>query len=549
MGNRKVRIAALLLAVSVAVVGCATDNSSGTPTNPTENAVGARTLPDAGTAPVPADADLDATATFTYSGAPGGLDPDRVTGPGEWAYLYPVYDRLTMVDDEYNIRPMLATRWQFSPDSKQLDLTIRTGATFQDGSPIDAAAVRASLERARTLPTSTWRNSLRTVTSIDVVDPQTVRLSLSGGGANLLVLFSQPAGMIINPKAIADPNADLTQGPGPGGGSGPYIATSLQSGGTGKVTYVQRPDHDRYWDRAAGLIKNLTINNIPTSAQRINAAQAGDSQLSQITGVEVAQANDLVQSGQLSGGLYQQTLTVQSLQLRATRPPLDNPKIRQAIAMAIDKQGIADSLYSGLCTVTDQPYQSAHWANSDAASEAAPKFDVERAKQLVAESGVQDPKFQLYFSPLYGPQTQVVQAQLAEIGITVELVPSPTQAGGPSFDKGDFDAQWFPQTNSPDPSQMINDWYLGVTTLIPPADQPRYTAIADQAADATKTNEQRAQILSQFWTQLAQDVYTVPICTASQVWLQNGTVNLDGLLYAWSGLNDFRYVYVKDASR
>jgi peptide/nickel transport system substrate-binding protein len=549
VGNRRVRIAALLLAVSAAAVGCGSaDNGGGAPANPTEGAIGARTLPDAGTAPVPADADLDATETFTYSGVPGGLDPDRVAGPGEWAFLFPVYDRLTMIDDQYTVRPMLATKWQFSPDSKQLDLTIRQGATFQDGSPIDAAAVRASLERARTMPSSTWRNSLKTVTSIDVVDPQTVRLSLSGGGANLLVLFSQPAGMIINPKAIADPNADLTQGPGPGGGSGPYQPTSLQSGGTGKVTYVQRADHDKYWDQAAGLIKNLTINNIPTSAQRINAAQAGDSQLSQITGVEVAQANDLVKTGQLAGGLYQQTLTVQSLQFRATRPPLDNPKIRQAIAMAIDKQGIADSLYSGLCTVTDQPYQSAHWAHSDAASQAAPTFDVEKAKQLVAESGVPNPTFQLYFSPLYGPQTQVVQAQLAKIGITVQLMPTPTQAGGPSFDKGDFDAQWFPQTNSPDPSQMINDWYLGVTTLIPPADQARYTPIADQAADATKTQDQRAQILSQFWTQLAQDDYTVPICTASQVWLQKGKLDLDGMLYSWSGLNDFRYVYAKKAA-
>jgi hypothetical protein len=42
---------------------------------------------------------------------------------------------------------------------------------------------------------------------------------------------------------------------------------------------------------------------------------------------------------------------------------------------------------------------------------------------------------------------------------------------------------------------------------------------------------------------LAEDVYTVPICTASQVWLQSGELNLDGMLYSWSGLNDFRYIY------
>ncbi|MCW0213479.1 MAG: ABC transporter substrate-binding protein [Pseudonocardia sp.] len=542
MGIHKGRIAALVLAASVVVAGCGGPASTGQGAGASGSAT-AGALPDAGTAPLPADFDPDATVTITYSGVPGGLDPDRVTGPGEWAYLYPVYDRLTLIDDNYDVRPMLAEKWAFAPDGKSLDLTIRQGATFQDGTPIDAAAVRTSLERARTLPTSTWRNSLKTVTAIDAPDARTVRLTLSGGGANLLALFSQPAGMVINPKAIADPNADLTRTTGPSAASGPYQATSITSGGTGKVTYTQRSDHPQYWDKAAGLIKNLTINNIPTSAQRINAARAGDSDISQITGVEVQQANGLVKGGQQPGILYPQTLTVQSLQFRSTRAPLNNPKIREAIAMAIDKKGIADSLYSGTCTVTNQPYASAHWAHSDAAEAAAPAYDLEKAKQLVAESGVPNPTFQLYFSPLYGPQTQVVQAQLAKIGITVQLTPTPTQVGGPSFDKGDFDAQWFPQTNSPDPSQMINDWYLGVTTLIPPADQARYTGIAEQAADVTKSKEQRAEILAPFWEQLAKDNYTVPICVASQVWLQSGKIDVDGMLYSWSGLNDFRYLY------
>ncbi len=493
--------------------------------------------------PVPTDADTEASGVITYSGAPGTLDPHRVAGPGEWAFLFPVYDRLVQIDDKYQVQPMLATSWTFAPDGSSLTLTLRKDATFGDGSPVDAAAVKASLDRARTLAQSTVANSLSTVTNVEVVDPGTVKIDLSGGGANLLALFSQPAGMIINPKAIADPTVDLAQGPGPGMGSGPYEATSITPGSAGVVTYVQRPDHDKYWDKAAGLFKQLTINNVPTSAQRINVARAGDSDLSQITGVEVAQAKQLVDSGQQAGILYPQTLTVQSVQFRATRPPLDNAKFREAVAYAIDKKSIADQLYSGLCTVTDQPYAAGHWAHDDAVAKVAPSFDPAKAKQLLAESGVTDPSFELIFSPLYGPQSQVLQAQLASVGINLTVTPSPTQAGGPSFAKGDFDSQWFPQTNSVDPSQMINDWYLGVVNLIPEADRAKYEPIAEAGADVTKTQAERADALKPFWTDLAQDVFTVPICTASQVWLQSGKLNLDGMLYSWSGLNDFRYIY------
>ena len=93
--------------------------------------------------------------------------------------------------------------------------------------------MKANLDRARPRPYSTHLNALKSVTNVTAVNPTTVRLALAPGqGVQLPSVLALNAGMIVNPKAIADPNADLTQGPGAGNESGPYKleSTTLATG-------------------------------------------------------------------------------------------------------------------------------------------------------------------------------------------------------------------------------------------------------------------------------------------------------------------------------
>src|SRR5262249_39050926 len=128
------------------------------------------------------------------------LDPHLETGSAARAYYFPIYDRLVYLDKHIEGQPMLATKWVFSPDGRTLTLTLRTGAKFHDNPPVDANAVKFSLERAKTLPKSTAASFLSSVDSVTVLDANTVKLALNRAAADLLYELGGLGGVVINPK-------------------------------------------------------------------------------------------------------------------------------------------------------------------------------------------------------------------------------------------------------------------------------------------------------------------------------------------------------------
>ena len=110
-------------------------------------------------------------------------------------------DKLFDIDEKLNIVPQLATSYAWSADSKQLTIKLRTDVTFHDGEKLDAAAVKFNIERHKTMAGSNSSGELRPVTSVDVVDPATVRLNLSAPFSPVLAALADRAGMMVSPKA------------------------------------------------------------------------------------------------------------------------------------------------------------------------------------------------------------------------------------------------------------------------------------------------------------------------------------------------------------
>ena len=110
-------------------------------------------------------------------------------------------DKLFDIDEKLNIVPQLATGYEWSADSKALTIKLRPGVTFHDGEKFDAAAVKYNIERHKTMAGSNRRGELAPVTSVDVVDPMTVRLNLSAPFSPLLAQLADRAGMMVSPKA------------------------------------------------------------------------------------------------------------------------------------------------------------------------------------------------------------------------------------------------------------------------------------------------------------------------------------------------------------
>src|SRR5215218_5001224 len=137
-----------------------------------------------------ADVDTNANLIFGYAVGPDGFDPVRAS-IGSYPYMSLAYDRLTEINNDLEPQGQLAESWKFADDGKSVEFKLRTDATFADGTKIDAAAVKANIDRARTLPVSTARTSFAIIASIDVVNPTTVRFNLAPGqGVQLPVLLA-----------------------------------------------------------------------------------------------------------------------------------------------------------------------------------------------------------------------------------------------------------------------------------------------------------------------------------------------------------------------
>src|SRR5665647_840153 len=163
-------------------------------------------------------------------------------------------DKLVDIDEKLNIVPQLATSWQWSPDNKALTMKLRPGVTFHDGEKFDAAAVKFNIERHKTIAGSNRRGELLPVTSVDVVDPLTVRLNLSAPFSPLLTVLADRAGMMVSPKAAQAMPTNF--------GTRPVCS--------GPFKFVERVAQDRivleryanYWDKGRIHFDKITFQPI-----------------------------------------------------------------------------------------------------------------------------------------------------------------------------------------------------------------------------------------------------------------------------------------------
>src|SRR5271165_4498947 len=147
------------------------------------------------------DATADQVLRIGLADDPDMLDPTMArtfTGRIVFAALC---DKLVDIDPELSLVPQLATEWYWTDGNKGLVFKLRPGVKFQDGEPLDAAAVKFSIERHLTLPGSTRKAEINAVKRVEIIDDHTVKLVLSAPSAVLLSQLADRAGMIVAPKA------------------------------------------------------------------------------------------------------------------------------------------------------------------------------------------------------------------------------------------------------------------------------------------------------------------------------------------------------------
>src|SRR6516162_339326 len=176
-------------------------------------------------------------------------------------------DKLFDIGPELEIVPQLATGWEWTDANRGLIIRVRAGVKFQDDEPLDAAAVKFSIERHLMMPGSTRKAEISAVTRVETIDDHTVKLALSAPFAPLLAQLTDRAGMVVSPKAA--------QAAGENFGSHPVCA--------GPFKFAERVAQDRivlerfadYWDKENIKLDRIVYLPIPDSTVRLANLQSG----------------------------------------------------------------------------------------------------------------------------------------------------------------------------------------------------------------------------------------------------------------------------------
>jgi peptide/nickel transport system substrate-binding protein len=391
------------------------------------------------------------TLRFGLAEDPDVLDPTLArTFVGRIVFAA-LCDKLVDIDEKLGIVPQLATSWEWSADNKALTMKIRPNVTFHDGEKLDAAAVKYNLERHKTMTGSNRRGELAPVSTVDVVDPSTVRINLSAPFAPLLAQLADRAGMMVSPKAA--------QATGDKFGANPVCS--------GPYKFVERIAQDRivverykdYWNKGEIHIDRIVYLPIVDSTVRLANLKSG-----QLDFIERPAPSDIpalrndtrFKISKITEIGYQGiTINVGKSDLAQKNPLGRDPRVREAFELALDRQGIVQVAMDGEGTVGNQ------WVAPDnsfyAKNMPVPKRDLARAKALLAEAGVPNPTFTLMTPTTADGQriAQVVQAMVKEAGFDVKIQSTEFATSLDLADKGQFDAYVLAWSGRADPDGNI----------------------------------------------------------------------------------------------
>jgi peptide/nickel transport system substrate-binding protein len=380
---------------------------------------------------------------------PDVLDPHRArTFVGRIVFTS-LCNKLVDITPDLKFTPELATEWSWSDDGKALTFKLRPGVTFHDGEKMDAAAVKANLDRARTLPDSLRKSELTSVESVDAVDDLTVKVNLTRPDATLLSQLSDRAGMILSPKAMA--SADFGQKPIC---SGPY-------------KFVERVQNDRivlerfkeHWDAKNFNFDRIVFQPIPDTTVRLANLKSGNlDMLERLAPSDVAAAkSDANLVFAPVSGIGYQGITINTNNGERAKTLLGQDKrVRQALELSIDRNVINEVVGAGIFPPAGQPFPEASPYNNP--KFAAGKRDVAKAKQLLKEAGAEKVKFEITFGTSTTTQqiAEIVQAMAAEAGFEITLRPTEFAAMQKEAQAGNFDANIIGWSGRVDPDGNIH---------------------------------------------------------------------------------------------
>ena len=448
------------------------------------------------------------TMTVALAEDPDLLDPTLArTFVGRIVFAN-LCEKLYDVNDKLQIVPQLAASMpKITNGGKTVTIDLRTGVKFNDGTAFDAEAVKTSLDRHRTLKASSRASELEPVKSVKVVDPDTVQLTLAEAYAPLTAQLADRSGMVMSPTQLKKLGDKFSSNPVC---VGPFQFVSRSEG-----NQIVLKKATNYYDASKVKLNRLVFRIIEEGNARAANLRSGDVDVAERLDPPDARTVKSDSNLQLIDrtSLGYQGLTINVANKNGLGKPmkqLDTPlaqhkELRQALSLAIDRNTLNKVAFQGAYTPGCGPVSPVSPYYDKGLQ--CPARDVDKAKQLVAQSGVKTPipvRLMLNTDALTLRVGQVIQSMAKDAGFAVRLQPTEFTTALDKADAGDFDVFQVGWSGRIDPDGNIQQ-FVGTTGSQNDAgwSDKKLDAVLDQGR-TTLGDSQRVKIYDQATQMLLQ---------------------------------------------
>jgi peptide/nickel transport system substrate-binding protein len=404
-------------------------------------------------------------------------------------------EKLYEIDEHLRILPQLAAELPaFSDGGKTVTIKLRPGVKFNDGTPMNAEAVRYSLDRHLNMKGSNRRSELESVNSIEVADPLTVRLKLKRAFSPLVAILADRSGMPVSPAA-ANKLGDKF-------GTAPVCVGPWQ--------FVERISQDRivlersphYFDKGAAKFDRLVFRIIPDDNVRLANLRSGDIDMMHLVGP--TDAANLGKEGKFEvssvTGIGYSSITI-NLRNKTGKPPApagdvgtplaNDPRVREAFDLSIDREALNKVVWDGQYTPGCTPISPVSPFHDK--SRKCPARDVAKAKKLLADAGLAGGySFEMVIvnNPQQRRVGEVIQGMVKEAGFNISLRPSEFASALKDNDAGKHQAFLIGWSGRVDPDANIFQFQTCGATL-------NTTQSCDEGVDAILNRAREVTDLTQ----------------------------------------------------
>lgn len=330
-------------------------------------------------------------------------------------------------------------------------LKLRSGIKFHNGEAFDATAVKANLDDLRK-PTAVTAALFRPITAVDVVDPLTVKITLNGPFVNFpAVLVNQQSAMVA-PAQLKD-----TQGRNNPVGTGPYVFKEWKLNDS--LTVTKNPN---YWRKDYGFLDEITFKVITEETARVTAFKSGAVQgMHTVNPIKIAELKDLEKSKKASVVEITKNPGINNVLLSLEKFPTSDVRVRQALALATDRQALNEINNAGILKIIDVPFVP---GDASKLTGLYPKPNLDKAKSLIDQVEKETGKkveLTLFTSavPENIESAQTLQQMWEKAGAKVKISAVEQSAYVRQVQVGDFQAATFRFQSALDPEDLRRQFH------------------------------------------------------------------------------------------